>query len=129
MMDRRWLIPAAAGLILLAAGCGSASSGGGNQTVQIPANAQTVHVDATDFKWTLDKTTLQAGVPVDFIVKSDEGAHGFSIAGTNISQLVVQGQPAQHVLWQDPKPGTYTILCDYFCGSGHSQMQATITVK
>jgi cytochrome c oxidase subunit 2 len=121
------LWPAAVLLLGLAAGCGQGGSSG--QTGQVPANAQTVHVEATDFKWTLDHDTVKAGVPVDFVVESKEGAHGFSIAGTDISQMVVQGQPPVHVVWKDPKPGTYTIVCDYFCGSGHAQMRTTITVK
>jgi cytochrome c oxidase subunit 2 len=126
MAKRTWLWTVLA-LPLLVTACGQ--GGGGSAATNVPANAQTVHVTATDFKWTLDHTTFKAGVPIDFIVESKEGAHGFAINGTSISQMVVQGQAPVHVVWNDPKPGTYTIECNYYCGSGHPDMHTTITVK
>jgi cytochrome c oxidase subunit II len=112
--------------VLLLTGCGT---GGNGTKTQVPANAVKVHVTASDFKWTLDKTTFQAGVPIDFVVSSKEGTHGFSIAGTNISQTVSQGDAPVDVTWTPDKPGTYTIMCNYYCGSGHPDMYTSITVK
>lgn len=109
---------------LTLAGCGAASSA----TTQVPPNAQKVQVTASNFKWTLDKRTVKVGKPVDFIVSAAESAHGFSIAGTNISQTVEQGQAPVQVVWTPTKVGQYTIACDQFCGSGHAQMFTTITV-
>jgi len=108
-------------------GCGHGTTVGATKTV--PANAQVVHVTASSFKWTLDKTTFQAGKPIDFVVNASDNAHGFSIDKTNISQQVVSGQPAVNVVWTPQKPGTYIIRCDYFCGSGHPDMTTAITVQ
>ncbi|SFU36538.1 cupredoxin domain-containing protein [Alicyclobacillus macrosporangiidus] len=118
-----WLgVAAAAGL---AAGCGAASSGGNTAP---PADAVKVNVEASNWKWTIDKTTFKVGQPIDFRVRATEGAHGFSIAGTNINQTVAQGQDPVDVVWKPDKPGTYTIQCDVYCGTGHGSMQTQITV-
>ncbi|MCL6548924.1 MAG: hypothetical protein K6T30_08445 [Alicyclobacillus sp.] len=126
---RQWLgmacIAAAAAVL---GGCGS-GGGGGQTSQQIPSNAVHVHVTASNFQWTMDRTTFQAGVPIDFIVKSDESTHGFHLIGTNISDTITAGQPPIHVVWTPPKPGQYTIQCDVFCGSGHANMFKTFTVQ
>lgn len=84
---------------------------------QTATKIQVVHVVASDWKWTLDKTTFSAGQPIDFDITSQEGVHGFSIDGTSISEAVAPGQNVQ-VDWTPPKPGTYTIRCDILCGEG-----------
>ncbi|MBX5435663.1 MAG: hypothetical protein IRZ33_00430 [Alicyclobacillaceae bacterium] len=121
-----WTSAAAAGFALTACG-----TGGGGQTAptKVPANAVHVHVTASNFQWTMDRTTLKTGVPVDFIVQSSESTHGFRLIGSNISVTVSAGQPPVHVVWTPPKPGQYTIQCDVFCGSGHANMFKTFTVQ
>ncbi|GIM45440.1 hypothetical protein DNHGIG_09890 [Collibacillus ludicampi] len=122
-------------------GCGSdsnqsatpsnnATSAPNSSSSNAPANGneQTVKVTATNFKWTLDKTEVKAGQPVKFVISDKEGAHGFSIAGTNVNQPLTPGSDTT-VTWTPEKPGTYTIICSVMCGIGHSDMQTTLTVK
>jgi cytochrome c oxidase subunit 2 len=110
------------------AGCGADNSAGGGSANGSAANAQVVKVEASNFKWTLDKTEFTAGRPIEFDITAKEGTHGFSIDGTSVSQQVTQGQE-QKVIWTPDKPGDYTIRCDFFCGSGHSGMFTVIHVK
>ncbi|MCL6515705.1 hypothetical protein [Alicyclobacillus sp.] len=112
----------------LATGCGGSADGGQSGSGSVPANAVKVNVQASNWKWTLDQTTFKVGVPVDFRVQATEGAHGFSIAGTNINRTVAQGQDPVDVVWTPDKPGTYTIQCSVYCGTGHGTMQTQITV-
>jgi cytochrome c oxidase subunit 2 len=112
-----------AGLSGLIVGCGQSSSSG-----QASGPHQVVNVTAQDFKWTLDKTQLKAGEQIDFMITVKEGAHGFSIDGTNVSKSVMQGQ-SYDVPWTPPKAGTYTVRCDQVCGSGHANMFTTFTVS
>ncbi len=106
-------------------GCGSSTSSNAGSA---SGPHQVVNVTAQDFKWTLDKTQLKAGEPIDFKITVKEGAHGFSIDGTSISKSVMQGQ-TYNVDWTPPKPGTYTVRCDQVCGSGHANMFTTFTVS
>lgn len=110
----------------LLGGCGS------NQTPvsqSVPDNAQKVIVTASNFKWTLSRSTFAANRPIDFEVRAAQNAHGFSIVGTKIHHDVVQGQPPVDLVWTPPKPGQYVIRCDVPCGSGHYNMFTRITVK
>lgn len=107
-------------------------SGCGEQTptaTTIPANAQKVHVTASDWKWTMDKTTFKAGVPIDFIVQSSTSTHGFSLVGTNISHIVAQGGQPVNIVWTPPAAGQYTVKCNVYCGSGHDNMFDSFTVQ
>jgi cytochrome c oxidase subunit II len=112
-------------LPLFMVGCGSNTP---SNTGATSGPHQVVNVTAQDFKWTLDKTQLKSGEPIDFKITVKEGAHGFSIDGTNVSKSVMQGQ-SYDVDWTPPKPGTYTVRCDQVCGSGHANMFTTFTVS
>jgi cytochrome c oxidase subunit II len=118
------LVAVLAVLPLLVTACG-----GDQGSDQIPSNAQKVNVTASDWKWTLDKTTVKAGVPVDFHIQSAEGVHGFQIVGTDIDVTIAEGKGAVDKVWTFDKPGTYTIKCSQFCGSGHSNMFTQINVQ
>jgi cytochrome c oxidase subunit II len=112
-------------LPLLMTACGQSQTND-----QVPANAQKVNVVASDWKWTLDKQTFQAGVPIDFHIVSSQGIHGFKLVGTDISGVTLaEGKDAVDKVWTPDKPGTYTISCDQYCGSGHSNMFTQFTVK
>ncbi len=111
--------------VFLLAGCGQRTT----QPVTVPADAVKVQVTASDFKWTLSRTTFPVGKPIDFVVSSSEGTHGFAIVQQNVSQSIAQGEKPVNVVWTPPKAGTYVIRCDVFCGSGHQNMWTRIYVK
>lgn len=114
--------------ILGLCGCGGPTVGKVDPS-SIPANAITVHVTATDFKWTLDRSTFKVGVPIDFVVKANEGEHGFSIAGVNLPAVnVAVGDTPKNLLWTPTSAGTYEIACNYYCGSGHDTMYTSFNV-
>jgi cytochrome c oxidase subunit 2 len=133
-MKRGIVALAGLGLALALTGCGSSATPPSNTPSQTAnpsgttANAQVVHVAASNFKWTLDKTTFKAGQPIEFVLEGKESAHGFSIDGTNVNQTIVAGE-TKTVTWTPPQPGTYTIRCNLFCGSGHANMYTTFTVQ
>lgn len=62
------------------AGCAQQPSS--NHSSSAGTTAQVVHVVASDWKWTLDKTTFSAGQPIEIDITSQEGVHGFSIDGS-----------------------------------------------
>lgn len=124
-------------LTLALAGCGKSGSGG-DAASPAAASASTssagaagtavVNVTASDFKWTLDKTEFTAGQPITFKLSGQDGAHGFSIVGQDVSQPIKTGETAE-VTWTPDQPGTYAIKCNIMCGSGHRNMETTFTVK
>ncbi|WP_127530354.1 cytochrome c oxidase subunit II [Paenibacillus kobensis] len=71
---------------------------------------------------------VEAGSTVDFTVTSSDVVHGFSIVGTNVNMMIVPGE-ISHISHTFDKPGTYLILCNEYCGTGHEYMKTTLVVK
>jgi cytochrome c oxidase subunit II len=124
-MKKKWNagILAVVSSFLLTA-CGAIGS-----TTNIPANAQVVKVVASNWSWALSKTTFAVNQPIDFVLTSTSGDHGFTIADTKVSQVLSQGAKELNVVWTPTKPGTYHIVCTEFCGAGHDGMFATFQVR
>jgi cytochrome c oxidase subunit 2 len=70
---------------------------------------------------------VQSRRPIRFQLHGMEGRHGFSITGSDVSQ-VIEADESSEVTWTPDKPGEYTIKCNVMCGSGHGSMQTVITV-
>jgi len=71
---------------------------------------------------------VEAGSTVDFAVTSSDVVHGFSIVGTNVNMMIEPGE-ISHIRHTFDKPGTYLILCNEYCGTGHEYMKTTLVVK
>jgi cytochrome c oxidase subunit II len=88
-----------------------------------------VNVEASNFKWDLDKTEFAVGQPIHFNVTSKQGTHGFSIVNTDVKIAQFGEGDKKDVTWTPDKAGEYTIKCVFMCGSGHSTMTVKINVK
>ena len=70
---------------------------------------------------------LEKGVPVVLELTSADVIMGFSVPDFQARADIIPGRVARLRLVPD-KEGTFTFLCDIFCGSGHETMNGTITV-
>jgi cytochrome c oxidase subunit 2 len=52
---------------------------------------------------------------------------GFNLPDFKVRADIVP-EKVTRVTFVPDKTGTFTILCDVFCGTGHEQMQGTLTV-
>jgi cytochrome c oxidase subunit II len=70
---------------------------------------------------------IPKGSTVLFQVASKDVVHGFNVAGTNVNMMVEPGyiSSLETVM---KNPGTYTIVCNEYCGIGHHMMYATLEV-
>jgi len=116
---RRRLTMALGGLLLGAATIGlRAAAQPGEQVVKILARR---------FTYTPNKLSLKRGVPVVLELTSADVLMGFNAPDFDVRADIIPGQTARVRLVPD-KAGTFTFLCDIFCGSGHETMSGTITV-
>ncbi|HWZ71542.1 MAG TPA: cupredoxin domain-containing protein [Casimicrobiaceae bacterium] len=88
---------------------------------------QVIKILARRFTYTPNKLSLKRGVPVILELTSADVLMGFSAPDFDARADIVPGQVARVRLVPD-KVGTFTFLCDIFCGSGHETMSGTITV-
>lgn len=70
---------------------------------------------------------IPKGSTVLFQVTTTDVVHGFNVAGTNANMMVEPGHISRDEVKLN-KPGTYTIVCNEYCGIGHHQMFAVLEV-
>ena len=83
---------------------------------------------AHQWAYSPDTITLTQGVPVTLEITSDDVEHGFNLPDFGVRADVVPGSTTRIRLVPDKK-GTFTFLCDIYCGKGHEDMNATLIVK
>lgn len=124
--EKRWLVIVVAILVaLLAATIWFTPYG-----KSTPTNAQIVQVNARQFFWQLEPSTVRAGRPVAFITRSRDVNHDFAIyrGHTFIAQIQVVPGASSTLLHTFHRPGTYTVLCLEYCGVNHQGMVASFQV-
>ncbi|WP_088006321.1 cytochrome c oxidase subunit II [Indiicoccus explosivorum] len=86
-----------------------------------------VVVVAAAFMYTPNEFEVPLGSKVKFIATTKDVVHGFQIAGTNINMMLEPGYVSEFVTTVD-KPGEFLILCNEYCGVGHTAMSAKLKV-
>jgi cytochrome c oxidase subunit 2 len=90
-----------------------------------PPGAQVVNVDARQFAFVLDESTVRAGEAVEFRLIATDVNHGFGVY-TEDDDFVFQAQVVPDatttVVHTFEEPGTYKILCLEYCGLNHHGM-------
>lgn len=103
---------------------------------EVRENEYVLNVIASAFNYNLG--TDENGDPVKHIripkgakllvqATSPDVVHGFNIAGTNVNMMVEPGYISAMEV-EMKKPGTYTLVCNEYCGTGHHLMYATVEV-
>ncbi len=92
---------------------------------------QRVDVTAQQFAFVIARTTVKAGVPVQFRLRATDVNHGFAVFDSHHTFLFqVQVMPGKTQLYRHTfdKPGVYTVECFEYCGVGHDEMRGSFRV-
>lgn len=73
------------------------------------------------------KVSIPKGSRVTYKVATTDVVHGFSVAGTNVNMMIEPGYVSELTVTHD-RVGTFTIVCNEYCGAGHHMMFASIEV-
>ena len=79
------------------------------------------------FDYAPSHLTLKKGVPVVLELSTRDVFMGFNLPEFNVRADIVP-EKVTRVTFVPDKTGTFTFICDVFCGTGHEQMQGTVTV-
>jgi cytochrome c oxidase subunit II len=90
--------------------------------------AQVVKITASKFHFTPDRVVLQKGQPVTLQLTSADRTHGFMVRAFGIDTDIQPGKTTA-ITFRPEKIGTYTTICDHYCGLGHGGMKMTIVVQ
>jgi cytochrome c oxidase subunit 2 len=96
-------------------------------SVQAAPRAKVIKIVAKRFDYAPSHLTLKKGVPVVLELTTRDVFMGFNLPDFNVRADIVP-EKVTRVTFVPDKAGTFTFLCDVFCGTGHEQMQGTLTV-
>src|ERR1700760_1947537 len=116
-MKRRNFVLGAAVVALSAAGT----------SVLAVAKPRVVKVSAKRFVFTPAEIKLRKGEPVVFELTTQDIFMGMNIPDFGVRSDIVPGKTMKLAFTPD-KAGTFTFLCDVFCGDGHEGMNGTLVV-
>lgn len=87
-----------------------------------------VTVSARRFEFVPNQLTLKKGETVTLKVTSEDVQHGFFSRQLHIDADLTPGQTVE-VPVTPAAAGTFTIICDHFCGAQHGNMKLTVVVE
>ncbi len=95
---------------------------------QVGPGAYEAYYVAQIFSFTPRSIAVPVGSRVTFYVTSSDVEHGFSVPETGVNTMVTPGWVSS-VAHTFKHAGTYLLVCNEYCGSGHQLMAAKIEVK
>jgi len=125
-MKKLLVLCAIAAIMVVTAACG-----GGNDPVfneSTDTAAKEVTVVATNWKFDQQEYRVKKGEPFKLTLDVQEGGHGIKVEGMSGSMITKQGETLSKT-FVATKEGTYSIICNVSCGTGHSKMNAKIIVE
>jgi cytochrome c oxidase subunit 2 len=87
-----------------------------------------VEITAKRFAFSPDKITLKRGQTVKLRLHSEDVIHGFFLRPLKLDEEIPAGQTTE-VTVTPQTVGTFTTICDHFCGANHGNMNMTIVVE
>jgi len=90
---------------------------------------QTIYILARQYYWSISKLVLYKGIEYEIMVSSFDVLHGFEIVGNGVvfNLMVIPGIVyVFHISFN--QRGVYYLICNEYCGYGHSYMRALIEV-
>lgn len=94
---------------------------------QTPA-PRVIDIAAKRFEFTPNAITLKRGEPVTIRLSASDHSHGLLLKPLHIDLDAAAGQ-ADQVTITPEEAGTFTAICDDYCGSGHPNMKMTVVVQ
>jgi cytochrome c oxidase subunit II len=88
---------------------------------------QVIRISASNFEFKPNEILVKKGVPVTLELISQDRHHGFKLAEFHLRADIKPGT-VEKLRFVPDKIGTFTFICDVFCGDGHEEMSGTLRV-
>ena len=87
-----------------------------------------VEISAKRFEFTPNQVVLKKGETVILRLTSQDVTHGFFLRPLKIDAIIEPGKPTDVTVTPETA-GSFTTICDHFCGVNHGNMKMTIVVE
>jgi cytochrome c oxidase subunit 2 len=91
-------------------------------------SVQTIQIHAKRYQFEPSIVTLKRGETVKLLLTSEDRTHGFMVRPLGIDTDIEPGKITAITI-RPEKAGTYTTICDHYCGLGHNGMKMKIVVE
>lgn len=91
------------------------------------AQPRVVNITAKRFEFSPSQITLKKGETVKLVLATQDVTHGFYLKPLKIDEVIEPGKTTE-VTVTPQVAGTFTTICDHFCGVNHGNMKMTIVV-
>ena len=117
MDRRRFMVAAGFGTLALA-----------TAALAAPKAPRVVKIVAKRFTFTPGVVKLKKGEPVVFELTTMDVTMGMNIPDFKVRSDIIPGKTMKLAFTPD-KVGTFTFVCDVFCGTGHEDMSGVLVVE
>ena len=91
-------------------------------------SVQTIRIHAKRYQFEPSMVTLKRGETVKLLLTSEDRAHGFLSKALGIDTDIEPAKTTEITI-RPEKAGTYSTICDHYCGLGHSGMKMKFVVE
>lgn len=92
------------------------------------APTRVIEITAKRFAFAPNSITLKKGETVTIRLHSEDVTHGFFMRALKIDEVIEPGQ-TKDITLTPQTAGSFTTICDHFCGVNHGNMNMTIVVE
>jgi cytochrome c oxidase subunit 2 len=96
--------------------------------VRADHSPKVIDITAKRFAFSPNQITLKKGETITLRLHSEDVTHGFFMRQLKIDEEINPGATTE-VTITPQTPGTFTTICDHFCGANHGNMNMTIVVE
>jgi cytochrome c oxidase subunit 2 len=87
-----------------------------------------IEITAKRFAFAPDQITLRKGETVKLRIHSEDVTHGFFVRPLKIDEDIEPGKVTE-ITVTPQTAGSFSTICDHFCGANHGNMKMTIVVE
>jgi cytochrome c oxidase subunit II len=87
---------------------------------------QLIRISTQTFEFVPGEIKVRKGIPVTLELISADRLDGFRHSAFQLRADIIPGS-VEKVRFVPARTGTFTFLCDAFCGDGHEEMTGTLT--
>ena len=102
---------------------------GGYLAAEAAPQERVIKLTVKRFEFSKREIELRRGQPVVIEITSLDVPHGFSVPDFHTRADVVLPGKVTRVKFTPDREGTFTYLCDIFCGTGHEQLEGRFIVR
>ena len=99
-----------------------------SRPVKADPPVRVIEITAKRFAFSPNTITLRKGETVTLRLHSEDVTHGFFLRALKLDEIIEPGQ-TKDVTVTPQSAGTFTPICDHFCGVNHGNMNMTIVVE